>query len=290
MYLLLPLVASWFYVTAALFLKQATERGVGVWRGAFICNWVTAIFFLSLTPFGGEIFWDYRLVQPAIVAMLFVAGQLLTFLALENGEVSFVTPILGAKSVLVAVFSVLLIGDAIRQSLWVAAALSCLGIAILNRGGKKGRKRSFIRGGLIAIQAAVAYAIFDVLVMKWSPPWGLGTFLPLMSWFAGIYSFLFIPLFSGSLKEAFREGGTSLWAGAACIATQGLILIFTLARFGDATAVNIVYSTRGLWSLIAVYFIGHWFGNREHKLDKSVFRNRCVGAFLLSLAVVLVFL
>ena len=273
MYLLLPLVASWFYVTAALFLKQATERGVGVWRGAFICNWVTAIFFLSLTPFGGEIFWDYRLVQPAIVAMLFVAGQLLTFLALENGEVSFVTPILGAKSVLVAVFSVLLIGDAIRQSLWVAAALSCLGIAILNRGAKRVEKgRSSV--GAYRDPSRRGLCIFDVLVMKWSPPWGLGTFLPLMSWFAGIYSFCSFHFLR--LTERGVQRGASLWAGA-LYRYPGTILIFTLARFGDATAVNIVYNARGLWSLIAVILLA--IGLETDSLDKPVFRNRCVGRF-----------
>lgn len=289
MHLLLPLASSLLYVAAALFLKQAAERQVGVWRTAFVCNWLTALLFLGLLPWGGTIPGGARLWEPAVVAVLFVAGQLFTFLALEKGDVSIATPVLGAKVILVAMFTTLILFESVRWQLWVASALSCGGIALLNRRNQKGQHRHVGRTILFALQAAAAYALFDVLVMKWSPAWGLGRFLPIMLLFAGLYSFVFIPLFRQPLRAIPKAARRPLAWGALFIALQGFILISTLAKFGDATAVNVIYSSRGLWSVLAVWWLGHWFGNTESQLGGRVLRWRLAGACLLCVSVVLVF-
>ena len=66
------------------------------------------------------------------------------------------------------------------------------------------------------------------------------------------------------------------------------MLILTLAKFGDATAVNVVYSARGLWSVVFVWVFGHWFGNREREEEgAAVFRNRLIGASLVATAILL---
>jgi drug/metabolite transporter (DMT)-like permease len=184
-HLLLPLASSLLYVVAALFLRQAAERRVGVWRTAFVCNWFTALLFLGLLPLGGSIPHGVRLWEPAIVALLFVAGQLFTFLALDKGDVSIATPVLGAKVILVALFTTLVLSESVRWQLWCSAILSCVGIGILN-GKHQGVHHPHVpRTILFALQAAAAYALFDVLVMKWSSAWGIGRFLPIMLLFAG---------------------------------------------------------------------------------------------------------
>jgi hypothetical protein len=58
--------------------------------------------------------------------------------------------------------------------------------------------------------------------------------------------------------------------------------------FHDATAANVLYSSRGLWSVVAVWAIGHWFSNREQHLGAAVLRWRLAGALLMLVAVVLV--
>jgi len=58
--------------------------------------------------------------------------------------------------------------------------------------------------------------------------------------------------------------------------------------FGDATAMNVVYSARGVWSVAAVWLIGHWFANTEAQLGGGVFRGRLAGALLMTSAIVLV--
>ena len=58
--------------------------------------------------------------------------------------------------------------------------------------------------------------------------------------------------------------------------------------FGDATAMNVVYSARGVWSVAAVWLIGHWFANTEAELGGNVFRYRLGGAALMTAAIVLI--
>ena len=48
-----------------------------------------------------------------------------------------------------------------------------------------------------------------------------------------------------------------------------------------------VYSARGLWSVLAVWWVGHWFGNSERNQGSPVFRMRLLGSGLLLLAIVL---
>src|SRR5688572_28238644 len=188
------LVAAVFYAVGAMMVKRAAELGVGAWRTAFIANLVGALLYSPLLAFGGtwraDLWW-----QPVIVAVCYVAGQVLTFLSFDYGDVSVATPVLGVKILLVAVLVALWGGEALRWELWAAALLATLGIALLNR---RGAARAHHRVGLTiatAGGAAACYAVLDVLVQHWSPRWGLGRFLPLVLWISAVLSLGFIPRF-----------------------------------------------------------------------------------------------
>jgi len=71
------------------------------------------------------------------------------------------------------------------------------------------------------------------------------------------------------------------------MAIQAVSLIAAIAIFRKATTSNVIYSARGLWSVLAVWIVGHWFANRERDQGGSVFRARLVGAGLLLAAVTL---
>jgi drug/metabolite transporter (DMT)-like permease len=288
-HLFLPLASSILYVMAALLLKQAAARGVGVWRIGLVCNAITAAAFLLLWPLGGTFPGLDYLWQPAVVAVLFVGGQLCSFLALEKGDVSLATPVLGAKVVLVALFTTWMTAESVGPALWGAAGLSCLGIALLNRRAARSPHDQVPMTICLALLAAAAYALFDVLVMKWAPGWGSGRFLPVSMLLTGALSFLFVPLFREPITRLRAADWRVLSLGGMLLALQAVILITTLAKFGDATAVNVIYSMRGLWSVAAVWFLGHWFGNRERAIGGESMRWRLIGAALLSAAVVLVF-
>ena len=287
MHLLLPLASSVLYVLAALFLKQAATQGVDPWRTGLACNGVTALLFLCLWPLGGEVPALAQFYQPVLVGLLFVVAQLFTFLALQKGDVSVVTPVLGSKVILVALFTVVFLAEGVRLALWIAAACSSLGVVYLHRTGSSVHPHVGRTIGL-ALLAAAGYALFDVLIMKWAPAWGAGRFLPIALLFAGLFSLGVLPLVRPRPAGGSQAGGRPLLLGAFFIALQALILVYGLALFGDATAMNVIYSLRGLWSVLAVWGLGHWFANRERELGATAMKTRLVGAALLCAAVGLV--
>jgi drug/metabolite transporter (DMT)-like permease len=291
-HLLFPLLASLLYIAAALFLKRAQQLGGGVLRTTFIANVTIALVFAALLPMGGTGQPAAQLWQPALVAGLFVAGQVFAVLALSIGEVSVATPVLGAKTIFVAWFTTLLLATRLPWQLWCAAGLSFGAIALLQRAPRAaaaaGGHRRLGPTLLFSLLAAAAYALFDVLVQKWSSVWGAGRFLPIMFALSAVMSVVFVPFIREPWREVPRAAWPSLAAGAFFMALQSFALVTGVAIFGDATAMNVVYSARGVWSVAAVWLIGHWFANTEAQLGGDVFRWRLGGAALMTSAIVLV--
>jgi drug/metabolite transporter (DMT)-like permease len=284
-HLLFPLLSSLLYVGGALFVKRCAELGVGVWRTAFASNLTSALLFMPLWTLRGPGQPWSELWQPAIVALLLVVGQILGFVALSRGDVSVATPVLGVKTILVALFTTALLPQGVPLRLWLGAGLSALAVSLLHGGG--GAHRRAALSAVTAVLAAICFALFDVLVQRFSPQWGVGRFLPIMNAMAAALSFGMVPLFHAPLRAVPRAAWPAVLGAAGFIAVQGLILITTVAWFGDATAVNIVYSSRGLWSVVAVWLIGHWFSSQEQHLGRRVLGWRLAGAALMTIAIVL---
>lgn len=283
--LVMPFAASLLYVIGALFLKNASLRGVGLWRTTIVTNLLFGIAFASLWFLGGQLPQPAPWIQPATTAALFLAGQVLALVALQRGDVSVATPVMGIKVVLVALFVTLVLGERVPHSVWVAAALSSAGIVLLSRGGGGGSGAGTAAAIVFGALAAVSFALFDVLVQKWAPGWGAGRFLPIMMGLVALYS---LPLLAVGGDPMPPGGWRPLLLGGAFVAVQGLLLITALALFARATTINVVYSARGLWSVVLVWVVGPWFGNREREQGSRVFRARLAGAALLLSAIVLV--
>lgn len=290
-YLLLPLASSMAYVVGALLLKRSSAFGVGLWRTTFVANVMHAVclgpFWGLGSPAGGGIWW-----QPVVTSLLFMFGQVATLRAIEKGDVSIATPVLGTKIILVALVSALLLPDPVPLKWWIAAALSVSAIVLLNRQPSSSmtadRAASIGPTIMAALGAAVAFAFFDVLVQKWAPLWGVGRFLSLNFILLATWSLALLPAFSAPLREIARPALPWLIGGSTLLGLQAAGLTISLGTYGDATAINVVYSTRGLWSVLAVWWIGHWFKSEEQHLSSKVLRLRFYGAGLMLLAVGLV--
>lgn len=296
-YLLFPLFSSVTFVVAMLLLKRATSFRVGIWRTSFIVNVVTAILFLALLPLGGAPVDVSLLWQPLVVAVFFFSGQVLTFLALEKGDVSIATPTMGVKTICVAWLSVLLLGVEIPWELWLSAVLTFAAIGLLSFRPRRKSGMDESTGSthvgrtiLIAFLAAISYAMFDVLVQKWAPAWGAGVFLPIMLGMCGVLSLGFIPLFKEPIWAIPSKAWPWLIGGAAFMGMQAISLVTSVALYGDATSINVIYNARGLWSVLAVWLIGHWFQNTEQKLGSEVMGMRLAGAAIMTIAIVVTLL
>ena len=297
-HLLFPFTASLLYIASALFLKRAQQLGGGVLRTTFVANVAIALVFCALLPLGGKGQPPALLWQPALVAVLFVAGQVFAVLALSLGDVSVATPVLGAKTIFVAWFTTLLLATHLPWQLWGAAGLSFGAIILLNRTPRPDattaeqdhplHRRRLGQTLLFSLLAAASYALFDVLVQKWSPAWGVGRFLPIMFALSAMMSLAFLPFIREPWREVPRIAWPALAAGSFFMALQSFAFVSGVAMFGDATAMNVVYSARGVWSVVAVWLIGHWFANTEAQHGRSVFRRRLAGAALMTSAIVLI--
>jgi hypothetical protein len=79
----------------------------------------------------------------------------------------------------------------------------------------------------------------------------------------------------------------SLLLAAFLMATQGLSVTYALGQFGDATRINIVYSLRGLWSVLFAWIGAHYFTQTGSGLARSTLFYRFIGAVMVTLAIVI---
>jgi drug/metabolite transporter (DMT)-like permease len=285
-HLLFPLASSLLYVAAALSLKRATEQNAGVWRSTFVMNVTAAVCFSVMLVLGPRGPGPTPVWQPIAVGGLFVVGQALTMVALSRGDVSVATPVVGTKVVFVALFVTLIAGDRLIADYWVSAVMSALGIVLLNAGGSRGGHRNLALTIVASLAAASCYAMLDVLVRKWSPAWGVGRLLPAVMLAAAVMSLALLPLFEGKLREVPRAAWGPLLLGCLLLGSQALLLTRTLGLYPDTTRINVVYNSRGLWSVVAVWLVGHWWGNTERHAGRAVLMWRLAGAVLLLGAIV----
>ena len=78
--------------------------------------------------------------------------------------------------------------------------------------------------------------------------------------------------------------------GSSAIALQSMFIAMVIAYIGEATSVNVVYSLRGLWSVLVITFFGAYFDNTEGDMPLKYKVYRIAGAIVMTIAVLLVFI
>jgi len=285
MHLLLPLLASLLFVVGLILIKRANAAGMSTVTTLFISNQCTALAFSTLWLLGGDGQPAHLLWQPTLIACLYITGLWFTFLAINRGDVSIATPVFGVKVLLVALLVTAMGGDRLSASVWYAAALAALGIALIQwtGGGKRGRVVTSI---LFAVLSSLSYALFDVLVQRWSPAWGTGRLLPFVFGFVSLLSLTMLPWVNWR-QVMNRQQSRFLWPGSLFIACQAICIVVTLSVFGDAVRVNVVYALRGLWGVGITWWVAQRWGGADQILTRPILLLRMSGAILLTAAVVL---
>ncbi len=284
-----PLICGFIYPISVLIIKQVMPRFGGVWRVTFVSNLAMAAVVLpwmisAPAPTADAVWW-----QPFISGCVFWLGQVFTFLALSKGDASVATPLMGTKVIFVALLTVFLMQQMIPLRLWMAAGLTSLALLLLCKTGKKPNPDH--HQGITAIYAflsALCFALTDVLTQKFTPFWGVRLFAPLIFLVLALLSFSFIPFFKGKFSEAPARSWILLLAASVLLAGVGLAMCYVIGTYGQATVVNVVYNSRGMFSVIIVWAVGHWFGSRENEVGHRVMGWRLAGAILLLSAIGLV--
>jgi drug/metabolite transporter (DMT)-like permease len=287
-HLLMPLLAAAGYTVSSLFFKKGYGEGASA---AQAFHWANLLGMLLL---GGTAFLGTGMAwadawRPALVAGLIYAGSLATFAAIRAGDVSLVTPLLGAKVVFVALVTPWIIGSGLSWLVWLACFLAAAGIFLMGKmdfatGQGKGQAVGY------CLISCAFFAVSDVILQKWAPEYGGYTFLGSLAALVGIYSLIHLGItgFSGlRLPPGARK--SIVWGGV-LLAAQGITMGVALGFFHDAARVNVVYGSRGLWSLFLVWFVGKRFGNAEATDSKEAFGWRIGGCLLVTAGIVLALL
>jgi len=289
LYLLLPLTSALVYAIAVLFLKLAMSRGASSWAVTYLSNVAMGLAFMPML-FLGDARWSAAGVPWAIAAgVLFFLGQVGTFRSLHAGDVSIATPALATKVVFVALLSLALPAKNPDPDLWIAVGLTMAGVVLLHQGPRHHASRPWTTLGW-ALFAALSFASADILVQQVAARTGITLFLPVMF---GTVTLISLPLLVPHLPRA-GEARAGAWrwgsAGIILLAVQATGIVGTIGWSGDATGVNVVYSSRGLWSLVLVAFVAHRLGVAEGTRDPRTLLARLAGGVLILIAVLLVVL
>ena len=290
-YLLLPFLSTILIAFGFMLNKRAMSRGVDAWSVTLLANFWAALIFSALLLQPGEWRpWQY-FWQPVVIAVLYILGQVFTFLALQRGDVSVAAPIFSVKVLSVAVLATFLAGEELTRSVWCAAVVATVGIALVQVSAPGKRHRRVLFTILFALLAAGTFSLFDVVIQIWSRPgqWDVSRLLPLAFGTAAVMSLGFLP-FTRRAEWRRPEVFPPWVLGTMMIGMQAFCIVFAIGTFGDVARINIVYALRGLWGVILAWSFARVFDSGEAQVSPRVMSMRLAGAALVTVAVILALL
>ncbi|MGC1482053.1 MAG: DMT family transporter [Chthoniobacterales bacterium] len=287
--LLLPAGSALLYVIAAFLLKRGIGAGAGQAQVNLYVNVGAGVLFLPLLTLAGECDWT-AIWMPLVAGATFFAAQIFTFEALRHGDVSVATPLLGMKVLFITVVSAIGFGEILEARWWLGALASSIGVVLVT--GATWRTlapRLLKRDAVMSLAAAATFAVTDVLVQKWAPRFGITGFIPVMFGFVAVVTaVVFVPQRGLQIFRVPRGARLVLTLGTIALSVQALGMALALGYYGNATAVNIVYSSRAIWSVVLGWALGRYFASPEPGAAPGVMPRRLAGSILLFAAVVLV--
>jgi len=289
LFLLLPVVAAFLYALSSLFLKRGFVEGVGLTRTLFLSNMAMGLLIVVLIPFCVEpVQWN-QIHLPIICALFFFLGQTFTFVAIRVGDVSVVTPTMGAKVIVVALIASVFFDTELSAVGWVAVIIAGLSVILLgiSPGGAANRKRGFAAVGWATL-SLIFFAFSDNLVSAWAPVFGRQGFVIAVFFFVAVFSFGLVPFFNEPLRRVPKKAWPWVTVGASILGLQALLLNVALT-YEDPTVANTLYSSRGFWGVVLVVFIGSLFGNRERYVPRIILVSRVAGSVMILISVYLLF-
>jgi drug/metabolite transporter (DMT)-like permease len=287
-HLIFPLLAAILFAVASLFFKQGYTRGATALQTFHWSNLVGLVVFLPLW-IGGDPIALADLWHPALVSLLILMAGGLMFASIAVADVSLATPLMGTKVIFVALAQVMITSEVLTARLWIACVLTALGILLIGykdlRNGKGGW-----RGVVYAIGSALCFGVADVFMQQWAPLYGKFAFLGAVAVLIGIASALVLTQQGWGRIRLPRATLKPVIIGGGVLASQAMMMGYALGFFHDAARVNVVYGSRGLWSLLLVWWLGSRFQNRERESNRDAFRWRVAGTLFVTSAIVLAIL
>ena len=167
--------------------------------------------------------------------------------------------------------------------------MAAVALALLrDKGGRSSGK--FFPTLVLALGSCAAFALCDVLFQAYARKINGPVFIAVVLWTVFVLSGALVPFFPKQKAPLSRRAKWWLLAGCALNGIQAMGVIGCVSFFhhpNAAAAVNIVYNSRGVWSVVLVWTLGRFFGNTERQLGANIMARRLAGASLLLAAIAL---
>ena len=281
---LLAFTAGAFYACSALLCKRGLELGAGTIRSLIFSNWIMAVFFIPYPFIQGSMPELSDLRAGGLLGFIFFLSQSACFFALQKGDASMVTPIMGSKSIFVAFFVVIfgLTGTPSPET-WIAVILAALAVGLIGW-PEKGGKFCLLAVSLGLLTAA-GFGLTDSLVPHLAQQSTPSHVVFIMFATVGIGSFLLLPLVKGKFFQSRKEA--DLWMFASCVpmGIQAVLMSMAIAFYQVPAEANVFYACRGIWAILLASWLGRRMGLNEGAMTKIVQVRRLLGATLLILGI-----
>ncbi len=250
----------------------ATSKRVNIFSNYAMAAWSMPLAFLAfILPTHPN--WPAASAAIGAGVSLFI-GRICTVKALAKADLSISAPLLGTKTVLVAILSILLLHSPVGWKLMTAAAFTVVALTLLQIGPDHNKHHRRAAVGW-AMGASILFALVDVLTQGYARTSGVAFFQPVMF----VVLAAMTPLL-GSTPPAPEIAKKRLLIGGAVIGFQAPLVIMLIGLFGQATLINILYATRTIWSVA----VDAWKGEGN---AREYWIARLGGAVLLLAAIVL---
>ncbi len=285
----LSLGAAFVYAICMVFIKESIRQGAGILRSTFILHTVMALVFLPLLAINPTIQPNAPWLAPIGVGLSVFLGQIFILWALKFGDPSVQTPVMGVKSTMVAIFVCFIGGAHIPLAWWLGGLLSLVAIYFLSYSeGSHLLKRSNTLTILLTFLGASFLGLGDVIMEKTAASFGEIPFLVVSVLSCAIASLALVPFFEGPLLAMPKASiKWALW-GSALYGLEAIAFYIAISFYGQATAINVLYSSRGLWSIFVVWAMAYFFNYKPNPVSSAVLLRRGLGTVLLFIAILLV--
>ena len=231
--------AASLYAAGSLQIKRSLNAGAPKRRAIAVTNiamalWALPLFFISR----GDFELSAWLSAVAAGVALFL-GRILAVQALDLGDLSIVGPLLGMKTLLVAIFSFSTGQAELTGWLWIASIAATAGVILIKRGPRRLTKRRRA-AACYAFGASLLFALCDICMKPADNSVSGGSRL----------------LCFNSRSTCAPHGKHPKLLRAPKPTYLGSVIMgFQTTRYfndrpnGQAVMVNIVYSSRALWTL-----------------------------------------
>lgn len=286
---ILSLGAAFIYAICMVFIKESLRQGAGILRSTFILHWVMALVFLPLLFINATILPEGSWLAPIAVGLSVFLGQIFILWALKFGDPSVQTPVMGVKSTMVAIFVCFIAGGHIPLLWWAAGLLSLLAIYFLSYAeGSTLLKISNTWTIILTFLGASFLGLGDVIMEKYAASFGEIPFLVVSVLSCALASLALVPFFEGPLLAMPKASiKWALW-GSTLYGLEAIAFYIAISFYGQATAINVLYSSRGLWSIFVVWAMGYFFSYKPNPISSAVLMRRGIGTLLLFIAILLI--